>query len=335
VAGGFTRFYRTRLPAASARIGGMTDAALDPHAFETHRHEVVEGLTLAYVREGIGGFPLLLVHGYPETKRIWWRNIGTLAAAGFEVIAPDLRGFGDSDVAPDGRYDPAAFAGDLHALVRDHLGHDRCGVVAGDLGGVVAMDLGLRYPGFVAKQCLFNSNAPVLPEQYAAAGIPPDPDRRRRPTADYFLRQGLDADGLLAELDTPERRRAYIADFYGHRLWASPGSFGPDDVAFMTEPFADPAKLRASWGCYEVALGQRPVPEIPRLFEVSAIPTLALWGPDDHVVAPTWPEKCAVAFSECIGPFTVAGSGHFFMWEQAGILNRSLTHFFGDLLAER
>ena len=311
----------------------MTDGALDPNAFDIHRSEVADGLTLAYLREGAGGFPLVLIHGYPETKRIWWRNIAPLAAAGFEVIVPDLRGFGDSDLAPDGFYDPAAFATDLRTLVHDRLGHDRCALVAGDLGGVVAMDLGLRHPGFVAKQCLFNSVPPVLPEQYAAAGIPPDPDRRDKPTADYYLRQGADAEGLLAELDTPERRRAYIADFYGHRLWASPGSFGPDDVAFMTEPFADAAKLRASWGCYEVGLGKRPLSEVPRLFETSPIPTLVLWGPDDHVIMPNWSEKCAVAFPECIGPFTVAGAGHFLMWEQAELLNRSLSHFFADLLA--
>ena len=53
-----------------------------------------------YVRAGAGGYPLLLVHGWPESRRIWWRNIGPLADAGFEVIAPDLRGFGDSGLAP-------------------------------------------------------------------------------------------------------------------------------------------------------------------------------------------------------------------------------------------
>ena len=42
---------------------------------------VRDELTLAYVREGVGGTPLLLLHGYPETKRIWWRNIAPLAAA--------------------------------------------------------------------------------------------------------------------------------------------------------------------------------------------------------------------------------------------------------------
>ena len=85
---------------------------LDPQAFPIERAEVREGVELAYVRAGAGGYPLLLVHGWPETKRIWWRNIGPLADAGFEVIVPDLRGFGESSPAPDGFYDLAAHARD-------------------------------------------------------------------------------------------------------------------------------------------------------------------------------------------------------------------------------
>ena len=41
--------------------------------------------------------------------------------------------------------------------------------------------------------------------------------------ADYFIRQAHDADGLAAELDTPEKRRRYVAEFYGSRFWAAPG----------------------------------------------------------------------------------------------------------------
>ena len=56
----------------------------------------------------------------------------------------------------------------------------------------------------------------------------------RRPpleTADYFLRQGQDPDGLAAELDSEDRRRRYIATFYTSRLWAHPGGFTPEEVA--------------------------------------------------------------------------------------------------------
>jgi pimeloyl-ACP methyl ester carboxylesterase len=76
-----------------------TDGAPNPLAVEIHRAEV-RGIETAFVREGAGGFPLLLVHGWPETMRIWWRNIRPLARAGFEVIVPDLRGFGQTASRP-------------------------------------------------------------------------------------------------------------------------------------------------------------------------------------------------------------------------------------------
>jgi len=130
---------------------------LSPTRFVAHRTTLSTGATLAYLREGVGGVPLLLVHGWPETKRIWWRNVEPLVAAGFEVIVPDLRGFGDSDLAPDGHYDVAAFSMDLHALVHEELGHGTCFAAGGDAGGPVIYDLSLRYPGFVPKLCFFNT----------------------------------------------------------------------------------------------------------------------------------------------------------------------------------
>ncbi len=300
--------------------------------FTVHRVEARPGVELAYVREGAGGFPLLLVHGWPETKRIWWRNVGPLADAGFEVIVPDLRGFGDSELAADGFYDLAAHARDLHALVHDVLGHERCAAAGGDLGGAVIQDLGLRFDGFVARQCLFNTVLPLLGDAYEAARLAATPSRVDRQAADYFLRQGGDADALAAELDGPERRRRYVSEFYGHRFWAAPGAFAPEDVDFMTEPFADADRLRASFGNYESALGARPLSEPPRFFEPNPVATLALYGPEDHVIWRDFPERCEVAFTELIGPFVVPRAGHFVQWERAQLLNRALAYFLRDLL---
>lgn len=295
-------------------------------SFEVHHAEVGPGSRLAYWHEGRGGVPLLLVHGWPETKRIWARNVAPLADAGFEVIAPDLRGFGDSGPAPDGCYDPAAYATDLYRLVRG-LGHSSCVAAGGDLGGTVMLDLGLRYRGFVERQCFFNSSPPYVKAVWKAAGIPEDPPRARRPAADYSLRQGHDADGLLAELDTAERRRRYIASFYGHRLWAAPGSFGVGDVDFHTAPFADAATFRSSLGSFEVACGTRDASDVPKLFEVHPVPTLVLYGPEDHSIAPTFPQKCRVSFAEPLGPFVLPDTGHWVQWEQATLFNRSLAAF--------
>ncbi|HEY2397882.1 MAG TPA: alpha/beta hydrolase [Solirubrobacteraceae bacterium] len=303
----------------------------DPGSFALERAEVRPGVELAYARAGVGGYPLLLVHGWPETRRIWWRNIAPLAEAGFEVIVPDLRGYGDSSLAPDGFYDLAAHARDLHALLHDVLGHEHCAAAGGDLGGGVIQDLGLRFEGFVQRQVLFNCILPLLGERYEAAGIPTGPSREELMAVDYFVRQGREADALAAELDTPEKRRRYVGEFYGHRFWATPGAFTRAEVEFMTEPFADAERLRAGWGNYESALGTRPLSEPPRFFEVSAVPTLALYGPDDHVIWRRFPEMCEVAFSELVGPFVVLRAGHFLQWERAELLNRATSYFLRDL----
>jgi pimeloyl-ACP methyl ester carboxylesterase len=307
--------------------------APDPGAFTVRCEPVRNDVRLSFVHEGVGGFPILLVHGYPETKRIWWRNIEPLAAAGFEVIAPDLRGFGESDLAPDNFYDVSAYSMDLYALVHDVLGHEQCVVVGGDLGGVVIYDIALRYPGFAPRLCIFNTLVPLREELYESAGIPPDPPRETRLTSDYFQRQGTDGDTLITELDTSERRRAWVAAMYGHRLWAAPGHFTRADVDFMSEPFSDAAHLRASWGSYETAYGNRKVEDVPRLFEQCDVPALVLYGMDDAVVPKSFPDRCKVAFPQCIGPFHLAHCGHFVQWEAADVLNTSLRWFCADLLA--
>ncbi len=308
-------------------------SAPEAEAFAVHR-AVLDTAEIAYLREGAGGYPLLLLHGWPETKRIWWRNVDALARAGFEVIVPDLRGFGESGLASDDRYDVAAHARDMEALVRGELGHRACVVCAGDLGGLVAQDLSLRFEGLVTRMVLFNTIPPFLGEEYREAGIEPGPPRSVRQAADYFLRQSRDADALAAELDTPGKRRRYVAQMYGPRFWAAPGAFEAADVDFMTEPFGDPERFRASIANYEYAGGPREAPEAPRVLERNPTTTLVLYGPEDHVIGPAFPRQMEVAFPEIVGPFEVAGAGHFLMWERPRVLNRAVEAFCLDLLRE-
>ena len=232
------------------------EADIDPARFVVH-HAERRGFRQAYVREGVGGVPLICVHGWPESKRIFWRVIAPLAAAGFDVVVPDLRGFGDSDVGPDGFHDVAAHVHDVYSLAHDELGLDRVVLAGGDLGGPVVQDLALRHPDWVDRMVLFNSPLPFDKERMAGMRTRP-----AREASDYFVRQGTDPDGLAAELATPEQRRRYIATFYTSRFWAHSGAFldpasppgrfgGSPAVDFHTEPFADAAKLRASFGGYE------------------------------------------------------------------------------------
>ncbi len=278
------------------------------------------GFRQSYLREGQGGEPVVLLHGWPETSRIWWRNIAPLAEAGFDVVAPDLRGFGESDVGPDGLGDAASHSADLYALLRSELGFERVTLVGGDLGGVVAQDFALRFPGFVQRLVLFNTPLPYLRD--AMAGL-----RTRPPiaAADYFLRQATDADGLAAELATPEQRRRYIASFYTSRFWAHPESFDAAEIDFLTEPFGDGAKLRSSFATYESAVdaSQR---SAPLHFGVDPTEAVILFGPADHVISPDFDAMAALVFPNRVGPFRVARAGHFLQWEAARVLNGAIRH---------
>jgi pimeloyl-ACP methyl ester carboxylesterase len=322
---------------ASAGPASAVPADIDPDRFAVHRSKA-RGFSQAYVREGTGGVPLVCVHGWPESKRIFWRVIEPLAAAGFDVIVPDLRGFGDSDVGPDGFHDVASHVHDVHSLVHDVLGHERVVLMGGDLGGPVVQDLALRHPDWVDRMVLFNSPLPFDKERMAGMNTRP-----AREASDYFVRQGTDADALAAELDTPEQRRRYIATFYTSRFWGHPGAFvdagstpgrmgASASVDFHTEPFGDAAKLRASFGGYESAFhaGARSEPTL--LARNERTPTLLLFGPSDHVIYPDFDRMAATVFTHHTGPFLLRNCGHFVPWEAPGPLVSATRAFCGDLL---
>lgn len=296
---------------------------VDPGRFAT-KVASPRGFDQAYVHEGIGGAgPLLLVHGWPETKRIWWRVIQPLVDAGFEVVVPDLRGFGESAVGPEGDPfgDVATHSRDLHALLA-HLGHERCVLVGGDLGGPVIQDLALRFPALADRMVLFNSPLPYLRD--AMAGM-----RTRPPmeAADYFLRQGTEADALAAELTSPAMRQRYITTFYTSRFWAHPGSFEAEQAAFHAEPFGDGDKLRASFRTYESAFHESARAEPPLLAANPDITCLILFGPSDHVLYPEFDRMAAVVFPDHVGPFLLRDCGHFVPWERPHALTTAITSF--------
>ena len=103
------------------------------------------------VRSGGVGHPVVLVHGHPRTHTTWHR-VAPLLADRHLVVAPDLRGYGESTLPPDrpdhGQSSKRAMAGDIVRLMA-HLGHDRFAIAGHDRGALVAFRTAMDHPGAV------------------------------------------------------------------------------------------------------------------------------------------------------------------------------------------
>ena len=116
----------------------------------------VNGVRLHYLTAGEGD-PVVLLHGYAQTSHMWLPLIAKLADKHM-VIAPDLRGFGQSS-APDDGYTKAAMAQDIHALVKS-LNYDRIRLVGHDIGLMVAYAYAAQYPEDIDRLVLMEAFLP-------------------------------------------------------------------------------------------------------------------------------------------------------------------------------
>jgi len=125
-----------------------------------HGHTVVNGVRLHYVEAGAGPLVVLL-HGFPEYWYAWRQQIPALAAAGFHVLAPDLRGYNES-AKPAGvhSYRLDVLVGDVLGLIR-HAGVSRATVVGHDWGGALAWKLAMDHPEVVERLAVLNAPHPA------------------------------------------------------------------------------------------------------------------------------------------------------------------------------
>src|SRR5580693_1122931 len=120
------------------------------------RFASVNGLRLHYLIAGKGD-PVVLLHGYAETSHMWRPLMAELAST-HTVIAPDLRGAGQSSTPADG-YTKAAMAQDIHALT-NKLGYERIRIVGHDIGLMVAYAFAALYPNEVDRIVLMDAFLP-------------------------------------------------------------------------------------------------------------------------------------------------------------------------------
>jgi pimeloyl-ACP methyl ester carboxylesterase len=140
----------------------------------------INGIHMHYVEQG-EGMPVVLCHGFPHLWFSWRRQISALAAAGYRVIAPDMRGMGQTEAPPDpADYDIDHITADLLGLL-DHLGVERAVFAGLDFGAFAIYDLALRHPArVIAVIGLENPAAPHNPEE-------PPLTEYRRIAQEHFL----------------------------------------------------------------------------------------------------------------------------------------------------
>jgi len=122
----------------------------------THRYIDTNGIRMHHVEQG-QGLPVVMCHGFPELWYSWRFQIPALAEAGFRAIAPDLRGYGETD-KPEAveEYDMHHLTGDLVGLL-DAIGEASAVFVGHDWGGGVVWDMSLMHPERVAAVIALNT----------------------------------------------------------------------------------------------------------------------------------------------------------------------------------
>lgn len=161
----------------------------------------VNHLSLAYDRRGQGA-PLVLIHGYPLDHSIW-EKVAPLLSPTFELILPDLRGFGESD-STDAPYTMTDLAGDVSALL-DHIGIESAYVAGHSMGGYVALAFAQAHPSRVRGLALVASQA---------AADPPERREGRYANARQIAEQGIGETvaGMTPKLSAEERVQKYVHD---------------------------------------------------------------------------------------------------------------------------
>jgi len=141
---------------AAACVAPVAPADAQPAKVES-RFAEANGLRMHYLAAGTAGSPVILLHGYAQNSHMWRPLMAELGKT-HRVIAPDLRGFGDTTKAEAG-YDKKTMAQDVHALAQA-LGIGKAGVVGHDIGLMVAYAYAAQYPGDVDRIALLDAFIP-------------------------------------------------------------------------------------------------------------------------------------------------------------------------------
>ena len=204
----------------------------------THHTAQVNGTRLHYVTAGEGP-PVMLLHGWPQT---WyeWRHVIDLLADEYQVVAPDLRGFGYS-AKPAAGYDADTMAADLAALA-DHLGLRDVTVLGHDWGAVFGYVYAAKTPSQVRALGIVEMALPGvgIMEQAMAP----------QPQGNFLWHMGFQSVPDLPELLIAGKEKPYLRWFFEHFAY-DPGAITAADLDVYTDAITQVGALRAGLAVYQ------------------------------------------------------------------------------------
>jgi pimeloyl-ACP methyl ester carboxylesterase len=282
-----------------------------------------------HVRQAGDGEPVLLLHGWPEWSRIWEPVMQRLHGQ-FHLVAPDLRGFGESDKGPPGPStdaDAGALAEDLWGLV-DTLGVERFGIVAHDVGSFVAQVMARHSPERISGLFFFNCAYPGI----GAPGIGArwvEPSHLGETWYQQFHQKPWAAELVGSSRDAC---RIYLREFLRH--WAHREDAFDEVLEEWVDNFMRPGNLQGGFNWYRsnhasrMAVVQGTSPPPPPI----ELPTRVLWGEHDPVLPLRWADRLQEFFPRL--RFDAApDAGHFVHWETPDAAAHEIRAFFDGLTA--
>lgn len=278
------------------------------------------GLQVQGLQAGRGA-PLLLLHGWPEWSHAW-RPVMSRLAHRFELVAPDLRGFGNTlpaAIAPATDAGPERHAEDLLALA-DRLGWARFGVVSHDVGSFVAQALARRAPERLSGLFFFNCAYPGIGARWFAP--------RHVPEIWYqFFHQLPWAAKLVGQ--SRESCRLYLRHFlqqWSHRQdWIEPA------LDAWVDNFMQPGALQGGFDWY-LSVHETRMAAVEGRASPAPItrPTRVLWGARDPVLPAAWTDRLPEHFTD-LRVDVLPEAGHFVHLEQPARAASEVRRFFESL----
>jgi pimeloyl-ACP methyl ester carboxylesterase len=284
----------------------------------THHHYDLPNLRMHTVQKGEGP-TVLLLHGFPETWWSWRYQIDPLVKAGFRVVAPDQRGYGET--GKDGPYDLDTLTQDVCHLI-EALGEKARGVrvVGHDWGGAVAWHLASFRPQYCRRVAIANCPHPAIMRQALLNSL--SWEQLKRSWYMFFFLIPLWPEYALTKNQAARLPRILKANSVQRAHWTD------DDIRPLQDALLRPGAARAMIGWYRASVGsglRRPFspPRYPKL----ECETLLLWGRDDPALDPKILVPGTDAYAPKLAYVEVDEAGHFPHSERPELVNHHVIQF--------